>query len=277
MLPPDSRSVEFQPAYALLQGLEAGSPGRVFGFIGADLLVTPEGWLPEIGDFACLGAPRERLLIGHMGGRCVEMCCWPSGTPFPDGLRRGHLRTLWGKVSEAELAAANRAIQLAGWLSAHRYCGSCGHEMQTRPKEPARSCPACGSQAFPRISPVAIVLVVKGRELLLARSPHFQPGVYSALAGFVEAGETIEDCARREVREEAGLEISNLRWFGSQAWPYPHSLMLGFVADYAGGELRLQTEELEDGGWFHKDALPLLPHPETIAARMIRAVRGGCF
>ena len=119
------------------------------------------------------------------------------------------------------------------------------------------------------------MLISRGDEILLARSPHFPAGLYSALAGYVEAGESAEACAHREVREEAGIEIRNLRWFGSQSWPFPHSLMLGFFAEYAGGELVLQAEEIEDAQWFRRDNLPTLPHPSTIAYRMIQAWQRG--
>ena len=122
---------------------------------------------------------------------------------------------------------------------------------------------------------MCIGLVLRGSELLLGRSPHFAPGMYSALAGFLEAGEDAEDCLRREIREEAGVEICNIRWFGSQSWPFPHSLMLGFIADYAGGELSPQPGEIEDLQWFAPDALPLLPHPRSLAYRMIEAVLAG--
>jgi NAD+ diphosphatase len=116
-----------------------------------------------------------------------------------------------------------------------------------------------------------MVLVERGNELLLARSPHFRPGVFSALAGFVEAGETLEQCAVREVREEVGVEIANLRYFHSQPWPFPDSLMIAFFADYAGGEITPDPSEIEAADWFPRDALPMLPDPVSIARRLIDA------
>ncbi|BCK87530.1 NADH pyrophosphatase [Sideroxyarcus emersonii] len=133
------------------------------------------------------------------------------------------------------------------------------------------ACPACGLVAYPRISPAVMVLIVRGSELLLARSPRFKPGVYSALAGFVEAGETLEQCAIREVREEVGLEISNLRYFRSQSWPFPDSLMVAFFADYAGGAITPEASEIEDAGWFLHSALPPLPEPVSLARQLIDA------
>ena len=132
-------------------------------------------------------------------------------------------------------------------------------------------CPSCGLLTYPRISPAVMVLIRRGDELLLARSPHFRSGMYSALAGFVEAGETVEHAAVREVREEVGIEIANLRYFRSQPWPFPDSLMLAFFADYAGGEITPDPAEIAEAGWFPIDALPTLPDPVSIARRLIDA------
>ncbi len=139
----------------------------------------------------------------------------------------------------------------------------------TETGELARVCPRCGLQHFPRISPAVIVRIERGDEILLARSPHFAPGVYSTVAGFVEPGESLEQTVAREVREEVGVEVTNVRYFGSQPWPFPHSLMIGFVADWASGEIRLQEEEIEDAGWFRVGSLPGLPSRLSIARALI--------
>jgi NAD+ diphosphatase len=135
----------------------------------------------------------------------------------------------------------------------------------------AMECPSCRLIAYPRISPAVMVLVERGNDLLLARSPHFKPGVFSALAGFVEPGETLEQCAVREVREEVGIEITNLRYFKSQPWPFPNSLMIAYFADYAGGTITPDPSEIEAADWFSRDALPLLPDPVSIARQLIEA------
>ena len=132
-------------------------------------------------------------------------------------------------------------------------------------------CPSCGLLAYPRISPAVMVLVRDGDKLLLARSPHFKPGVFSALAGFVEPGETLEECAAREVREEVGIEITGLRYFHSQPWPFPNSLMVAFFADYAGGTIIPQPGEIEAAEWFTPGALPILPDPISISRKLIDA------
>ena len=131
------------------------------------------------------------------------------------------------------------------------------------------ACPACGQLHFPRVSPAVIVLVEREREILLGRSPRFTPGVYSTLAGFVEPGESLEECIHREIREEVGVEVERLRYFGSQPHPYPHSLMVGFTAHWAGGEIEPDPEEIEDARWFSPNHLPALPHPMSIARALI--------
>ncbi len=142
-------------------------------------------------------------------------------------------------------------------------------EDSARSDELAKRCMRCGMLHYSRLSPAAIVLVRWGNSVLLARSPGFPPGMYSVLAGFVEPGESIEETISREVREEVGIEVENIRYFGSQPWPFPHSLMIGFTADYATGTLRAEPEEIEDAGWYPVDDLPQLPPRVSIARAMI--------
>jgi NAD+ diphosphatase len=161
------------------------------------------------------------------------------------------------------------ATQVGTWAREHRFCGSCGTPNVQIPGERAMYCQSCELRNYPRLSPSMIVLLSRGDEVLLARSPRFVPGVYSTLAGFVEPGETVEHCVAREVREEVGLEVRNIRYLGSQPWPFPHSLMFGFHAEYAGGELRLQEDEIEDAQWFNVRQLPPLPASRSIARYLI--------
>ena len=161
------------------------------------------------------------------------------------------------------------ASQIGTWARQHRFCGSCAGPMQPVDGERAMHCPVCAIQHYPRLSPSMIVLVTRGDEILLARSPRFNQGVYSTLAGFVEAGESVEDCVAREVFEEVGLQVHNLQYVASQGWPFPHSLMLGFHAEYAAGEIVMQAEEIEDARWFALDSLPLLPPPNSISRYLI--------
>lgn len=161
------------------------------------------------------------------------------------------------------------AEQVAHWDLNHRFCGRCGSRNRQVPGERCLRCPECGLDSYARISPSMIVLVTRGDELLLARSPRFVPGVYSTLAGFVEPGESAEECVVREVHEEVGIQVGNLQYLGSQGWPFPHSLMLGFHAEYAGGEIVPQPEEIEDARWFPIDQLPPLPMQRSIARYLI--------
>lgn len=185
------------------------------------------------------------------------------------------LRQVFGMLGAEAHALAGRAVQLLDWRRHHRYCGACATATERIAGEFAARCPACGLIGYPRLSPAIMVLVRRGRELLLARSARFPPGVFSALAGFVEPGETLEQCVAREVREEVGIEIGRLEYFGSEPWPYPNSLMVAFVAEYAGGEIRIDPGEIETAAWFSVAALPTLPDPVSIARRLIDAARLG--
>ncbi len=216
------------------------------------------------------GSPQDALLIGQWQG----LPCYAADVDaLPQNLcgELMPLRPLFAIAGPQAFALAGRATSLMNWRKNHRYCGHCASPTAAKSGEFAMQCPACGLLAYPRISPAVMVLIARGNELLLARSPHFKPGVFSALAGFVEAGETLEQCAVREVREEVGIEIANLRYFQSQPWPFPDSLMLAFFADYAGGTITPDPSEIEAAGWFARDALPPLPDPVSIARRLIDA------
>ena len=249
-----------------------GADALVFGFRGNNLLLTAEERLPWFPAAVMPEEPLHRLVIGEAGDVVFGMRVWPRQTELPRGLLQIDLRQTMAGWPQTWLDALCRGRQLATWLIENRFCGVCGQLMVTAATMPARRCPACGFEAFPRLSPVGIVLVSRGDEILLARSPHFPPGMYSALAGYVEAGESLEACIHREVREEVGIGIRNLRWFGSQSWPRTNAMMLGFLAEYAGGSLTLQEAEIEDAQWFKRHNLPALPHPSTIACRLIRSV-----
>lgn len=181
------------------------------------------------------------------------------------------LRGLLSLLEEDLFFAAGRALQIIHWDRTHQYCGQCGTPTVQENHQHSRRCPHCHLTTFPRLSPAVIVLVTRGREVLLARSPHFTPGVYSTLAGFVEPGESLEECIHREIREEVGVAVTNLQYFGSQSWPFPHSLMIGFHAEYAGGDIIIDGEEIEDAAWFPLAKLPPVPPQGTIARKLIEA------
>lgn len=216
------------------------------------------------------GNPGDALLVGEWQG---IPCYAAELEQLPENIAGElmPLRSLFSLAGAEAIYLAGRAIQLLDWQKNHRYCGRCGAPTTIKAGQFAMSCPGCGLVAYPRISPAVMVLISRGDELLLARSPRFRPGVFSALAGFVEAGETLEQCASREVLEEVGITIDNLRYFGSQSWPFPHSLMVAFLADYAAGVIKPDPSEIEDARWFSRSALPALPEPPSIARQLIDA------
>ncbi|HEV7507169.1 MAG TPA: NAD(+) diphosphatase [Thermoanaerobaculia bacterium] len=247
--------------------------GWWFAFRGSELLVTTgesSARVPGSADWKELKLPGSGLLdVGTLRGVPAWGLGLPPDAAPPEGFSFLGLRALWGKLDEETWRLAGRAVQLVEWDRNHQYCGRCATPTQRQTGELSRVCPQCGLHHFPRISPAVIVRIERGDEILLARSPHFAPGVYSTIAGFVEPGESLEETVLREVKEEVGVTVTNLRYFGSQPWPFPNSLMVGFVADYESGELVLQPGEIEDAGWFTVNTLPSLPSPLSIARALI--------
>lgn len=194
---------------------------------------------------------------------------------LPDGMRAAGLRQLFTRFDPAIFGLIIRAKQIVAWDRDHQFCGRCAAPMRTLPTERAKLCPDCGLTSYPRLSPAIIVAVTRtgaeGEEILLARNHRFPPGRYSVLAGFVEPGESLEECVHREVREEVGVEVDAIRYFGSQPWPFPHSLMLGFTARWAGGDIRLEESEIADARWFGVAELPQVPPKVSIARQLIDA------
>ena len=192
-----------------------------------------------------------------------------EGTTPPAGMAFEGLRQIYGRLDEDLFWIAARAVQIVDWDRTHQLCGRCGTPLRVKTTERAKECPKCDLLHFPRLAPAIIVLVERGNELLLARSRHFMPGMYSVLAGFVEPGESLEEAVVREVREEVGISIKDIKYFGSQPWPFPHSLMIGFTATYAGGNISLDDSEIEDAGWFTANNLPRIPGKISIARKLI--------
>lgn len=162
-----------------------------------------------------------------------------------------------------------RGKQLLNWHKNSLFCGHCGNKTKISPIEICKLCDQCNTKTYPSTSPAIIVLIERDDHILLGRSPHFAVGMYSTLAGFVDASESCEEAVVREIQEEVGITVKNIRYFGSQSWPFPNSFMLGFLADYASGEICINPNEIEDAQWFHKDSLPIIPPPYSIARQMI--------
>ena len=264
------------PGFAPAHRLPALLPGTALGFAfaGARLVVhgsVESPVIPTLAELDAAGLAGDRHYLGELDRvPCIAIALANIEEP-PPGFAMAGLRSFFYRLPDPLLAIAARAFQIADWDRSHRFCGRCGTRTRDGDGERAKECPSCGLVAYPRVSPAMMTLVTRGRELLLARSARFASGVYSALAGFVEPGETIEDCIRREVREEVGVEVREPVYFASQSWAFPHSLMIAFTAEYAGGEIRLDDPEIEDARWFALDALPKLPPSVSIARRLIDA------
>ncbi len=180
------------------------------------------------------------------------------------------LRSLFEQVSEAEYGLAGYASQMVYWQRTSGFCPVCGHRTEPRAGDWGRHCPECGHVTYPHVTPATLILVHDGRRMLLGHKSGWGTR-YSILAGFVEPGEALEECVRREVREEVGLEIGDLAYAGSQPWPYPHQLMVGFTAQYASGAIQVDGEEIDHADWFTVDRLPDLPPSVSLSRQMIDA------
>jgi NAD+ diphosphatase len=267
---------EFIPLTVAPEG-RAG-PALWFAFQGAQIVVLNGAEDPALPYCADLGehglAPLRNQYLGLYGGKHCYAVEIHESQPLPSGWALLGLRDLFGLVETTLAALSGRAYQLLDWDRNHQYCSRCGARTEPRAEERARNCPACGLTSYPPVSPAIMILVTRGRQLLLARKPAFPAGRFSALAGFVEPGETLEDTVIRETREEAGVEIRNIRYFGSQPWPFPHSLMIAFTAEYAEGEVRPDGVEIAEARWFDPEKLPNLPPKISISRRLIDTIAG---
>ena len=221
-------------------------------------------------DFGELGLPgtREQYLGTLEGTHCysVEL---PEDAQAPEGMKFADLRQAYTEMSEKCFALVNKAVQIMEWDRTNQYCSRCGAKTAQKHGERGKECPDCGELFYPRISPAVIVLIRKGHEVLMARSPNFMPGLYGLIAGFVEPGESAEAAVIREIREEVGIEVRNITYFGTQAWPFPNSLMIGFTAEYDSGDIQPDGFEIEDAKWFSVENLPVLPGKISIARKLI--------
>ena len=181
------------------------------------------------------------------------------------------LRSLLFVQQDRDVSVIGKASQIINWYGSHQFCGSCGAPTEHHGIERAVCCQKCSNQFYPRINPCAIVLVVRGHKVLLARSARFRTGFYSCLAGFIEIGETAEETVLREVKEEVGICVNNVRYIKSQSWPFPSQLMLGFIAEYESGDIEPEPEEIEEADWYDIDQLPNVPHPGiSVAGELIQ-------
>ncbi|WP_148861971.1 NAD(+) diphosphatase [Marinobacter fonticola] len=233
---------------------------------GSKIVASSGGWLHDaLAPEADVDGKEPAIFLGHLEGRRVFVArAAETSEEQLSGLRDALLG------SDPALASLlNTASQVLQWQMDHRYCGRCGNPTRMHAWDRAKWCEPCEIPFYPRIAPCVIVLIRDGEKLFLARSIRHRHGFYGLIAGFVEPGESAEEAVKREVFEETGLSIDNIRYQASQPWPFPHQLMLGFYADYTGGELRLQEDELAAAGWFVPGELPPYPPDNTIAGRLI--------
>lgn len=252
----------FQPGIA-----SPATEGRLFVVSGQSLCVLQnEGGSPQIPVGAVTSSA---LYLGELAGAPCFARLLADGEPAPQGTRPVPLRQLFGALPDEDFGIAGRAIALTAWDRDHRYCGRCGAETERSRAERVRTCGRCGHGAWPRLSPAVIMLVEREGRALLARNAGFPMPFFSTLAGFVEVGETLEEAVARETREETGIEVTDIRYFGSQPWPLTGSLMVGFTACWAGGELTCAPGEIAEAGWFAPEALPPIPPPRLSISRQL--------
>ena len=261
----------FKPAVQPPPG--ADDPAYWFVFCANKLLVTVEKDKATIPYFRSLSElninPVRIQYLGTLYGSPCYSAEATTETAVREGMAFKELRSLYSVLDEDIFLLAGKAIQIVSWDQTNQYCGRCGTRMETLKGERAKICPACGLINYPRISPAAITAVMKGKKILLTHNAAFRGNIHSLIAGFVEPGETIEECVHREIFEEVGIKVKNLKYFGSQPWPFPNSLMIGFTAEYESGEISVDGQEITEAGWYDFSNLPELPGKMSIARKII--------
>lgn len=207
--------------------------------------------------------------LGIMDGVYYSAIYVDDRTDIPEDTEFINVRFLYMTTDEDLFSLAGLGRQLADWDRTFRFCGRCGTRTENHPEERAKLCPACGHISYPKISPAVICSVTRGDQILLARGSKFTRPVYSVLAGFVEPGETLEETVSREIMEETGISVKNIKYFGNQPWPFSSSMMIAFTAEYESGDIKIDDKEIIDAGWFTPDNLPMLPSPYSIARGLI--------
>lgn len=252
---------------------DKSEPAWWFVFMASNVLVMEENGsisIPVLRELSDLGLrPIREWYLGTINGShcyCAEVS---EDAAVPEKMVFYGLRFLYGRLEESIHKTAMKAMHIIEWDRTNLYCSRCRNEMTRAKGMNAKECPGCGFLSFPRISPAIIVLVEKDSTLLLVRSKRFTAELYSVLAGFVEPGETLEEAVKREIEEEVGIRVRNIRYFGSQPWPFPDSLMIGFTAEYESGEITMEEAEIADAGWFDPHRLPTIPGKISIARELI--------
>jgi len=249
------------------------SDSLFFIFQGTKLIVNKTASrviVPSGKDIFGLGIEHSRpLFIGELDEKpcfCAKSLSTFSESQF---FALHGLRELFGSLSEKVFKMAALGLQVNNWNQVSTYCGKCGEPLHLMKTERAKKCLSCGHIEYPRISPAVIMAVTRDKRILLARSNRIKFSFYSVLAGYVEVGETLEECVGREISEEVGISVKNIQYFGSQSWPYTNSLMIAFTAEHKSGEIRIDQNEILDAKWFYPDNLPQLPGWGSISRRLV--------
>jgi NAD+ diphosphatase len=250
-----------------------GQPGYWFAFCVSRLLVKVADTkfsVPLLSSLEELHLqPVRTQYLGTFEGIPCHSAELNPNTVAPEGLSFTDLRSFYSGTEEDIFLLAGRALQIMSWDQTHQYCGRCGSRTETVQGEMSKICPACKFTSYPRISPAIIVAVLKDDKILLTRNASFRIKMRTIIAGFLEPGETLEECVRREVLEEVGLKVKNIKYFGNQPWPFPNSLMIGFTAEWESGEIKVDGKEIAEADWYSADNTPDTPPKLSIAGEII--------
>lgn len=240
--------------------------------LGQILCSDADGWQPIASNTWRFANPQHDASTHYIGCYFEQDCYVVILDDAPDVHEHSwlSLHQLLGLLSDIDYEVAARAVQIVNWERDHQFCGRCGSPTQKHEKELAKHCSPCDLLFYPRLSPCVITVITRGEECLLAHNPAFPSRFFSALAGFIEVGETIESALRREVEEEVGINVGRLEYFGSQSWPFPGQLMIGFLAEYQSGDIVVDGIEIEEADWFRYDELPMVPPETTLSGQLIR-------
>ena len=246
--------------------------GECYAFINKDIILKNDGTPLTLQDLKTLkrDTPDSDIFCEQEYNACFLLV---KGKDLPAGYTTEQLRLYNARNTEDTAMKVFRAKALASWTDSTRHCAQCGGTLTPHKELTALQCSECGKIVFPRIEPCIIVLVRKGDKMLLARHAQRNQDIYACIAGFMEAGETAEQTVRRELMEETGITVKNIKYFGTQSWPFPSQLMIAFTAEWESGEINPQDDELSDAGWFSIDECPATPQPGSIAYRLIHDIR----
>ena len=243
---------------------------RCFVLCDSNIVLKADGSLPEFSEFEKIKTDNPLLEYFEEKNTGIKVLGLSSAEKIDASYKLLPMREFFAENADDEIRFQMfRAKSLLNWRVSAKFCHFCGQKLDEHPLLTARICPSCKNVFFPRIEPCIIVLVTKGEKILLARHTQRNQDIYACIAGFIEAGESAEHAVAREIFEETGIRVKNIQYRGSQSWPFPAQLMLGFTAEYESGDIVLQKEELSDAQWFDRNNCPASPKPGSIAYKLI--------